>query len=282
MRNRRAFELDWLGGPAARHFRRGRPGIDDLPWGTLSTDRYPPELVDRARVSWTEGAFNEYCTAAAFAHLLRCMLEANAPIDLIGMAGEFVADEMLHTELNARIAMELGGGAPRLVDFDHLSPRLHEGLTAMQRTNELMIRICCVGETFSIPMLSGSMHAASHPLTHAVLERIVQDEAPHGRLGWLWLEWIAESLDDGERARLAGVATDSLRQFQSFWKLPASQARDGVTSEGFLLAHVHELGWMEAQQYAREARAAVSDKIVAPLADFGIELDAGEVAKLLA
>jgi hypothetical protein len=282
MRNRRPFELEWLGGPAERHFRRGRPGIDDLPWDTLRPGDYPPELVDRARVSWTEGAFNEYSTAAAFTYLLRCMLEANAPIDLVGMAGEFIADEMLHVELNARLAMELGGGAPYLVDFDNLTPRLDADLDATQRTNELMIRICCVGETFSIPMLSGSMRAATHPLTHAVLQRIVQDEAPHGRLGWLWLEHIGPSLDDVERARLARVATDSLRQFESFWKLPASTASNGVTSEGFQLAHVHDLGWMEAQHYASEARTAVSDKIVAPLAHYGIELDAAQVTQLLA
>lgn len=279
---KRAFELDWLGGVSERHFRRGRPGIDDLPWGTLNPADYPPELVDRARVSWTEGAFNEYSTAAAFTYLLRCMLEANAPIDLVGMAGEFIADEMLHVELNARLAMELGGGAPYFVDFDNLIPRLDEQLDAIQRTNELMLRICCVGETFSIPMLSGSMRAATHPLTHAVLQRIVQDEAPHGRLGWLWLDHIGPSLDDAERARLGGVAADALGQFQSFWKLPASTAENGVTSEGFELAHVHELGWMEAQHYASEARAAVADKIVAPLADYGIELRAGEVAQLLA
>ena len=29
------FELDWLGGWSERRLRRRRPGIDDLPWGSL-------------------------------------------------------------------------------------------------------------------------------------------------------------------------------------------------------------------------------------------------------
>ena len=112
------FALGWLGGSAERYFRRIRPGVEQLPWGSLEPGRYPPLLVDRARVSWTEAAYNEYCTAVAFADLVRALLECNAPIDLVGMAGDFLADEMSHVELTSRIAMELGGGAPYEVDFE--------------------------------------------------------------------------------------------------------------------------------------------------------------------
>ncbi len=44
----RLFELDWQGGTAERYFRRARPGIDELPWGTLSPAGYSPELVEAA------------------------------------------------------------------------------------------------------------------------------------------------------------------------------------------------------------------------------------------
>src|SRR5690606_1682875 len=108
-RMRERFDLEWLGGVSERHFRKVRPGVDELPWGTLDAARYPAELVDRARVSWTEAAFNEYCTAAAFGEMLSALLSAKAPVDLIGMASDFVADEILHVELTSRIAMELGG-----------------------------------------------------------------------------------------------------------------------------------------------------------------------------
>ena len=85
------FELDWLGGYAERHFRRSRGDTDALPWGTLEPSRFAPDLVAAARESWTEGAINEYCTAAAFADIIKALLEVRAPIDLVAMAGAFIA-----------------------------------------------------------------------------------------------------------------------------------------------------------------------------------------------
>lgn len=266
------FEIEWLGGPAEKHFRSVRSHVNELPWGTLRArlGDYPPLLVDRARVSWTEAAYNEYCTAAAFAELLRLMLQTQVPLDLIGMASDFVADEVLHVELTSRIAMELGGGAPYRVAFGALCPRIDRSSSPRQQTNELMVRVCCVGEAFSIQMLAGCLATAAHPLTRSVLERIVRDEAPHGRLGWLYLDWIADDLDDAERARLADVALDAMRSFEPFWKRSRSRVSEGVTTEGFLLSHVHELGWMEASAYAQSAREAMRHDVAAPLARRGI------------
>ncbi len=266
------FELEWLGGVAAKYFRRIRPGVDDFPWGTLKSADYPPILVDRARISWTEAAYNEYTTAYAFAELLTAMLEAKAPVDLVAMAGDFVADEMLHVELTSRLAMELGGGSPHEIDFGGLSQRPAPG-PAFARASELVVRICCAAEAFSLPMLAGCLKTAGHPLTRAVLERIVADEAPHGRVGWLYLDWAADRFDAAERARLARVAEQTILDLSPHWRRLTSRVSDGVTSEGFLLKHVNELGWMEASAYGERARRAVREEIEEPLARYGIELD---------
>jgi hypothetical protein len=168
------FELELFGGAAERRYRRDNPGVDELPWESLDARDYPPELVAAARASWTQGAFSEYTTAAAFSELLRALLEARAPIDLVGMAGRFVADEVVHTELNARMAMQLGGAVVYEVDFGALTPRV-ESRDARMRAAELAVRYCCVGESLSVPLLVGTCRAAAHPLTRAVLERIVRD-----------------------------------------------------------------------------------------------------------
>lgn len=262
------FELEWLGGASERYFRRRRPGADDLPWESLDPAEYPPALVESARASWTEGAYNEYCSAAAFAELLGALLAARAPIDLVGMAGEFIADEMLHVELNARMAMVLGGGAPLQVDFGRLTPRVTPRLPAFQRANELVVRVCCVGEALSVPLLAGSMKAASHPLTRAVLTRIVRDEPPHARLGWLYLEWAQDRLDRAERRRLGRVATEALAAFTTDWE------RLDRSGQAVPLEAVRALGWMEASAYASVARQAALEEVVVPLRRFGIE--AGE------
>ncbi len=264
------FDLEWLGGVSERHFRKIRPGIDEMPWGTLDPSRYPAELVDRARVSWTEAAYNEYCTAAAFADLLGAMLAAKAPIDLVGMASDFVADEVLHIELTSRIAMELGGGAPYVVDFTKLHRSPSAELSPLQRASELVVHVCCVGEAFSLPMLASAYGSATHPLTRAVLEQIVKDEAPHGRLGFLYLEWVQDRLDEAERARLAQVALDTVRDLSPLWQRLQSRVEAGITTEGYRLDHVRELGWTESSLYKTRARRAIEEEVLAPLAVFGI------------
>jgi hypothetical protein len=268
---REPFELDWLGGPVERLFHRRRQ-VEELPWGTLDLGDYPPELLERARVSWTQGAYNEYVSAAAFAELLAAMLAAGAPVDLVGMAGDFVADEMLHVELNARMAMELGGAAPFDVDLDDLGLRPSSDLSAFQRATELIIRVCCVGEAFSVPILTGSLGVASHPLTRAVLARIVKDEGPHAALGWFYLEWAQPRFDDAERARLGKVARAAIADYVPLWRDLTSQVRDGVTSEGYLLNHIYDLGWMDSERYAETATRALAESVVAPLARHGVEV----------
>lgn len=276
-----AFELEWSGGAPERLFRRRRD-TRDLPWETLDPREFPPALVARARASWTEGAFSEYCSAAAFADVQKALLEVGAPIDLIGAAGEFVADEMLHVELNARVVMALGGAPPVRVDLEAMTPRPTPGLDPLQRACDVVVRTCCVGEALSVPLIGGTRVAAKQTLVGAVLERVVHDEGPHAALGGWFLEWAHERLDDAERARLAFVALDALRLAAAPWREQGAPSPDGVvTDEGYLVADVNALGWMESGEYLRVARRAVRERVVEPLARFGIELPPAAVASVL-
>ena len=235
------FEIDWLGGPAERRMRRRRPGIDDLPWGTLSL---PEEEAAAQREVWTDGCFREYASAAAFSALTTALLEAGAPIDLVAMSADFVVDEMVHVELNARIAAELGGAAPYLADLEKVSPWTDPALPAIERATELALTTSCVGEALSVPSLGHAAKSAGHPLVRAVLRRIVRDEGPHARLGWLVLDWAGARVD---RARLAQVARDRIAAYAPLWAC-------------------------EECENAAILRRAVRDDIARPLAARGIEV----------
>jgi len=257
------LELEWLGGPAASRFRRRRPGADDLPWGSLAAaaPSLPDEVAAAARASFTDGAFSEYASAAAFAALASALLEAGAPIDLIAMAGDFVVDEMVHVELNARLAMELGGAAPYAVDLDKVAPLVDAALPAIERAAELAVKISCIGEALSVPVLSGSLRAAGHPLVRAVLARLARDEPPHARIGWLILDWAEGRLD---AARLAVVAGEALAAYAPLWR----QASDDADP-----AHRRTLGWMDGATYRRALTRAVRERVARPLAARGIAVD---------
>jgi hypothetical protein len=276
------FEVGWLGGASERHFRKIRPAIRELPWGTLDPSRYPPRLVERARKMWTEMAYTEYATAARFAETLQAMLAAKAPLDLIGMAGDFVADEACHAELACRVVAELGGATPLSIDYGSLTTKVDAKLTPFQRANGIMLRLSCVAEAFSAHMAIGLVRSAAHPLTRSVYELIARDESRHGRIGGLYMEWACGEMDDDERVRLARLALETLRGFAGFWQRPPGGARDGITRDGYRVTHVNELGWMETNAFIARARRAVRVAVVAPLARVGIELDSSEVEALLA
>ncbi len=279
------FELEWMGGPAEHHFRKARPGIDDLPWGTLDTTDYPPDVVLAARATWTEAAYTEYRAIASFSAVLHGLCEAKAPLDLIGMASSFVADEVVHVELCSRLAMELGGGTPHPVDFEALTVKADPRGSAFQRANELVLRISCVAEAFSGHMAVSTLRTTTHPLTRAVLERIVADESLHYRLGGIYFEWACEQMDDAERTRLGRVALRALGAFAPMWKpRPRTSDAGAATTSGRYKAtpkQVHEIGWVESRLFAEQARTAARDAIVGPLARYGITLPREEVDALL-
>ncbi|MCB9573928.1 MAG: ferritin-like domain-containing protein [Kofleriaceae bacterium] len=243
-----------------RRLRRRWPGVDALPWGSLAAAASIDDaLAAAARASWTDGAFSEYASAAAFSALTQALLEAGAPVDLTAMAADFVVDELVHVELAARVAAELGGAAPYPVDLERLAPVTAPGLPAIERAAELALRISCVGEALSVPVLAGSTRAAAHPLTRAVLARIVRDERPHADLGWLVLDWCGDRVD---RARLGGVAARALASYAPLWQ-------DGAGGDA-PAAHRGLAGWMTADGLRRTLRRAVAVDVVAPLAARGI------------
>jgi hypothetical protein len=272
------FEIEWMGGAAEHRFRKARPGIDELPWGTIAPEKYSRAAVEFARGAWTEVAINEYRAVASFCEVLRALVDVKAPLDLIGMTSDFLADECSHVELASRMAMDLGGAAPRTVDLDHFatSPR---GLSAFQRANELVLRVSCIAEAFAGGTATVSLDATSHPLPRAVYERILRDEAHHRRLGGLYFEWALSRIDDRELHRLGQVVLAALKTFAPFWKQRPrkEEPRPSPPEDDF-----HALGWLTPAQFAPVARDVIVRDILDPLATIGIAVSPEDRASLLA
>jgi hypothetical protein len=263
------FELEWMGGAAAHHFRKARPGADDHPWGTVDVSQYAPAAVEEARASWTE--------VATFSEVLRALVDVKAPLDLLGMTSDFLADEVAHVELASRMAMELGGGAPRIVDFDRFTSK-PRGRTAWQRANDIVLRMSCVAEAFSGGTAHASYEATSHPLPRGLYESILRDEAHHRRLGALYFEWALSRIDETELQRLGRVLLESLRALSPFWKSKSARSKAPPWPEADLRA----LGWLSRPRFASIAREVVVRDILDPLETIGIAIAPEERAELLA
>lgn len=203
------FELAWRGGATATRLHRRRPAGDALPWGTLEV---AGAERDEARAVWSNGCFTEVASAAAFSALTTALLECNAPIDLVACAADIVVDELFHTELSARVTMELGGAIA--IDFDMASiAPVTELARPIARAAEIAIVTSCIGEALSVPAIARSRVLADQPLPRAVLDLLLADEGPHARLGYWFLDWAAEQLTDDERVALSRIASDAVNAY---------------------------------------------------------------------
>jgi hypothetical protein len=264
------FELELLGGGIERRYRRMRPEVDDMPWGTMDVGAVPEAALIAARRSWTGAAFQEHRTGIACAATLRALMECRAPLDLVALASRFPLDEMVHVELCARMAMELGGGTEIRHDADFLVYDPDRALPPLVRAADLVVRFFCVGEALSIPLLKGTWRAATHPLPRAILGRIVRDEAAHGVFGYSFLDWARPQLAPDQIAHLGLVADQAIAGVRRQWREIERRTGPQLNGDG--------LGWMRTDAYLALAARSLQKQVVAPLRARGIPLAAASLA----
>jgi hypothetical protein len=263
------FELEILGDGVERRYRKMRPEVERMPWGTLDVRNIPQDALVAARKAWTGAAYQEHRTGVACTATLRALFECRAPVDLIALATRFPTDELVHVELCARMAMELGGGTEIIHDPDDMVSEADPSLPPIMRAGELVVRFFCVGEALSIPLLRGTWKAARHPLPRAVLGRIVRDEAAHGVFGFTFLDWALPRLGDEERAHLGKVADATIRSLRRQWELLRARrtlAYDQSVGDA--------LAWMQSDEYLVVAAHALETRVRRPLLRRGIPLAA--------
>lgn len=260
-----AFQLAAIGGPWARRLAHRRGWIDDLPWTERLPDGAPEATID-ARIVWTRTAFSEYASAAAFAEIAAALLAAGAPIDLVAAAGDFVVDEITHTEAAARIAGALGGAVALEVDLTRLVRPPSPGADPLLRAAELVVRTSCVGEALTVPILKATRRMAGSALIDAALGALIRDEAGHAQLGWWFLDWAEPALDHAARDRLGRAAGEAIRAFAPLF----ATARCGASG----------LGALACEHYDRAFLAALDRAVVRPLARRGIAIPPDDLAAL--
>ena len=259
------FELELLGGGLERRYRRARPEVEAMPWGTIPVDDFDEEVLIGARRSWTGAAFQEHRTGAACSATLKALIEARAPLDLVAGFSRFPLDEMVHVELCARLAEELGGGTELWHEPSALAADADPSLPPLLRACELVTRNFCVGESLSIPLLHGTWRRTTHPLPRAVLGRIVRDEAAHGVYGWTFLDWALPLLPPEGKEVIRSTAAAAVREVHRLWE--DIEQRPTMPEEAG-----HALGWLGPTEYLALARRSMDRKVLAPFAKRGIVL----------
>ncbi|MFT3700241.1 MAG: hypothetical protein QM831_44260 [Kofleriaceae bacterium] len=241
-----SFELSLIGGPWGRRLAPRRAWVDELPW-----DEDVPSGLDGARLTWTGTAFSEYASAAAFAEIAAALLACGAPIDLVAAAGDFVVDEIVHTEAAARLAAVLGGAVALDVDLEKLV-RPARSTDPLVRCAELIVRTSCVGEAMTVPILKLARDHAGSALFEAAIAKIVADESAHAQIGSWFLDWADDRLDDRAREHLGRIAGAALRD------LAPKPSEGCVTGYGRLACAILRSGVRTRGRGARRATARAS------------------------
>jgi hypothetical protein len=253
------FELSAVGGPWGRRLAPRRAWIDDLPW----SEALPAS--EAAREVWTRTAFSEYASAAAFAEIAAALLACGAPIDLTAAAGDFVVDEIVHTEVSARLAAALGGAVRLEVDLARLV-RPPQSADPLLAAAERIVRTSCVGEALTVPILKLSRRLAGSRLIDEALHAVVADESSHAQLGWWFLDWADDRLDDEARAHLGRVAGAAVRAFAPLFEGTAACDPSGL---GMLGCADYDPAFVEAAR-RRVAEPLAERGIVVPLEDLAV------------
>jgi len=255
------FELSLIGGPWTRRLAPRRAWIDDLPWGEPLPAVSADVLAD-VRTVWTRTAFNEYASAAAFAEIAALLLACGAPIDLVAAAGDFVVDEIVHTEAAARLAAAFGGAVGLQVDLTKLV-RPPAAPDPLLRAAELIVRTSCVGEALTVPVLKVARDVAASPVVSGALAKIVADESAHAQLGGWFLDWAEPHLDDAARAHLGRIAGRAVRD------LAPREAPRGCGSG---------LGRIDCATFATTLASGAARHVARPLAARGIVIPREDLA----
>ena len=111
---------------------------------------------------------------------------------------------------------------------------------------------------------SEPQRAAGSPTIHAIISRILKDEAQHADLGWWFLDWA--DLNDNDRADLGREAGAALRSLSTLF------ARDCSLGSG--------LGTVDCATFDEPFVAAVERSVVRPLFERGIVVPASDLVTI--
>jgi hypothetical protein len=250
------FELEILGGPTERHFRARCPHVEKMLWGSLDLARFGEDELLAARRGWTDLALQEYAAAASQANVVRLLVRARAPMDLSALVANFPLDELVHTEVCARMAEELGGVVPIEYPTERVFPSSSpiRG-SALAQAAQAVAWEFCVGETLSHGLLTFHHRHATVPLLEAAWGRLVKDEALHARFGWLFMQWALPRLTPAELRQVRYVAERAVDHVKELDEKVGGQPPEAFVDVGVF-------GSQGKEAYLLESRRILQDRVV--------------------
>jgi len=163
---------------------------------------------DAARRFWSERAWSEYSAVPGMSQTILALVREGGPLDELGAIAQISVDEVRHTELSRDLADALGGYVEEIPEGLAYEPQ-RLGDPTDTPLPCWIIGNACVSETVSLELMRARLRHTTVPHVRAVLERVLQDEAVHARMGWSLAERLLPALDPASRRHLAEYAIEA-------------------------------------------------------------------------
>jgi len=161
-----------------------------------------PKADPAVRREWLRRVEAEYRSAALTSSLSHWLIQLSAPVKLIELALDIVADELAHAELSHRVYQAADGRKQLRLTRETLGlPR-----SPLPLEHDVLlhgVEVFCLGETIAVRLFSRMRAGCDVDSARTALDRILRDEVRHRDFGWTLLEWLLTLPASAElRARL--------------------------------------------------------------------------------
>jgi hypothetical protein len=150
---------------------------------------------------WSERAWSEFTAIPGMSQTLLAAVREQRGIDLIAALNTITSDEIRHTEQSRDLAQALGHYEDTIPEWSQYDPSTL-GDPFQAPLISWVVGNACVSETVSLELMRARMKHTTHPQVRKLLERIVQDEAVHARLGWIMAQDLVPKLGASQKREL--------------------------------------------------------------------------------
>jgi hypothetical protein len=245
----------------------------DIDWSALAPERYPPQIREAARRTWSRRLWVEATGLTETpALLMRFCMEAGREIDPKFYLTVRNTEEAWHVECFDRIAEAFGGriASPAERAYEAAFNRnLHRRvMNAEQSLDSYVTSFCAFEDGLELELCRTWRANATNAAVAAVLDRIIADKERHAAFGWLYLATRALQWSAKERSLIAEelvthVRETELKGYHCPWLAPehatAETEADAITADAGLGAATRAVEEETLATYVANVRAKLGE-----------------------
>jgi hypothetical protein len=174
------------------------PNLEELTGLRPILYTHSAEDIAAAQFAWTERIVDEYHSVVVLTELLRCVVECEAPFEVLCAIHAMINDELRHVALCTQAASWFGPTSHSDINLSGLALPLSDD-PPLLRALEIVVREIVVADEESITAFMAYRDATTDAALMRVLSALHRDELRHVATGAALLDMLAGMVPDTMR-----------------------------------------------------------------------------------